>query len=84
MERAKPNPVLPPGFFQGDAFADDADDVRLLLDELGEVGGHELLNRTHRLSHQNRSGILENAIRVGAAAPASNMLAKHSVWVPYL
>ena len=33
---------------------------------------------------QNRSGILEKAMRVGAAAPASNMLAKHRVLVPYL
>ena len=33
---------------------------------------------------QNRSGMLEKAIRVGAAAPASSMLAKHRVLVPYL
>ena len=33
---------------------------------------------------QNRSGMLEKAIRVGAAAPANSMLAKHSVLVPYL
>src|ERR1700736_5397469 len=33
---------------------------------------------------QNRSGMLENAIRVGAAAPASRVLAKQSLVVPYL
>jgi hypothetical protein len=33
---------------------------------------------------QNRSGMLEKAMRVGAAAPASSMLAKHKVLVPYL
>ena len=33
---------------------------------------------------QNRSGMLEKAMRVGAAAPASSMLAKQRVLVPYL
>ena len=37
VEGAKSDIVLPAGFLQRDVFADDADDVRLLLDELGEV-----------------------------------------------
>jgi hypothetical protein len=35
-------------------------------------------------TRQNKSGILEKAMRVGAAAPARSMLAKQSLLVPYL
>ena len=37
-----------------------------------------------QIRSQNKSGMLENAIRVGAAAPASSVLAKQSLVVPYL
>ena len=37
MKRTQSGVVLPSGFLQRDVFADDADDVRLLLYELGEV-----------------------------------------------
>ena len=39
MERTKPGIVLRPGFLQLDVVADDADDVRLLLDGFLEIGG---------------------------------------------
>ena len=37
VKRTQSGVVLPSGFFQRDVFADDADDVRLLLYELGKV-----------------------------------------------
>ena len=37
MKRTKSGEVLPSGFLQRDVFTDDADDIRLLLYELGEV-----------------------------------------------
>jgi hypothetical protein len=38
----------------------------------------------YRRENQNRSGMLVNAMRVGAAARASNMLAGKRVAIPYL
>ena len=39
VKRAKPGEVLRPGLLQLDVVADDADDVRLLLDRVREVAG---------------------------------------------
>lgn len=49
-----------------------------------EIAGRRRSQPASIPASQNRSGMLEKAMRVGAAAPASNILAKHRVLVPYL
>jgi hypothetical protein len=54
--------------------------------EISGRGGSQPASILRAAQHrfQNRSGMLENAMRVGAAAPASSVLAKQSLVVPYL
>ena len=47
MKRTKPREILRPDFFQLDVVADDADDIRLLLDRVREIAGVGHVGKLH-------------------------------------
>jgi hypothetical protein len=47
MKRAQAGKVLRPGFFQLNVVADDADDIRLLLDRVREIAGIGHVRKLH-------------------------------------